>query len=96
MEQWQSQMENESGSFWEKFFAQIQAGDIAALKMKQEMDKLKMSNRIKLCKNGCLNYEIELLNFFRRVTLSVVLEVFLYLIFLRLNIKIIISLNLKI
>ncbi len=41
-----------------------QAADIATLKMEQVMGNLKMSNTIKLCKNGCLNYEIELLNFF--------------------------------
>jgi len=79
---WKMSREAFEKNFSHKFLEQ--AGDIAALKMKQEMDKLKVSNRIKLCKNGCLNYEIELLNFFRRVTLSVVLEVFLYLIFLRL------------
>lgn len=59
--------------------------------MKQEIDKLKKSDQIKLFKNGCLNYEVELLNFFRRVTLSVVLEVIIYLILIMITVLIMIS-----
>jgi hypothetical protein len=84
---WKMSREAFEKNFSHKFLEQ--AADIAALKMKQEMTRLKMSDRAKLHKNGCLNYEIDLLNFFRRVTLSVVLEVFLYLFLKRLNIKII-------
>ena len=51
---------------------------ISNTKVKQEIAKLNKSEEIKLIKEGCLNYAIDLLNFFRRVTLWIVLEVFSY------------------
>ncbi|CAF0794570.1 unnamed protein product, partial [Brachionus calyciflorus] len=48
---------------------------ISQEKILNEILKLNKSDKIKCVKNGHLNYQIDLMNFFRKITLSIVLEV---------------------
>ena len=52
-----------------------EAAHISCQKMKQQIDRLNSSAAIRAVKDNTLNYEINLLGFFRRVTLSIVLQV---------------------